>query len=476
MLRKSFTILLAILLLASPVSAFFSFDFSISQSSAITGATIATEAIADTMVSNYIDENHPEYSGAYTAVSLIFDPMGKIVGKLSSNGVKYANKLYEYSKKADNGKNIVNSDDLNKIFDKDIIEEFAKKESKGYSPKTVAGNAVNLLDEGVEPENINKLFKDAVKNDKKLGWIDNRISKLKDKGVEIKTTNNIIKNSDKPNNALKKAVDETNKLSKMGISKSSISKITKNANNIDDLTKQRKVIGDLKRRKISKEAINKLIENGYDLEKSRDVIKELRNKGIKTKTINKLIENGYDVTKFNKEFKAITNSDPKLMKKLAKYINSWDIKRINPLDVSGGSQKLVKVFNARGIRTIVKDKDTGEIRGEVNNFAVLKVGNDKFGLKHIINRHEADFKKIFNIKEDDEIIKKIKETLESPSDKPKYGLNPKIGKYGKYEYHIYKKFGDNQYLLIALDDSGSITTAIPTTKYSKVETFMDGLE
>ncbi|ABR56554.1 hypothetical protein [Methanococcus aeolicus] len=295
MLKKCFTILLAILLLASPVNAFFSFDFSMSQSRAVAGATIATEIIADTMVSNYIDENHPEYSGAYTVVSLIFDPTGKIVSKLSSKGLKYANEIYDYSKKADNGKDIVDSNVLNNIFDKDLIEELAEKKSRGYNPKTVADNVVNLLDEGVEPENINKLFKDAVKNDKKLGWIDNRISKLKDKRVETSTINSIIKNSNKPNDALKKAVDETNKLSKMGISKSSIAKITKNANNVNDLTKQRKIIGNLKKRHISDDAINELIEKGYDLEKAKDTIVELRNKGVPAKIIDDLIKKEYSL-------------------------------------------------------------------------------------------------------------------------------------------------------------------------------------
>ena len=205
----------------------FFFDFSISQSRAVAGATIAAETIADVMVSNYIDDNCPEYSEAYTVVSLIFDPTGKVIGKLSSKGLKYAEDLYKYLKKSDNSKGLVNPDVANKIFDKDLVEELAKKEDKGYSPKTVAKNTVGLLEEGVEPENINKLFKDAVKEDKKLGWIDNRIKKLKDNGVSIDTINNIIKNSNKPNDALKKAIDETNKLSKMGISKDNIAKITK---------------------------------------------------------------------------------------------------------------------------------------------------------------------------------------------------------------------------------------------------------
>ena len=282
--------IIAILLLASPVSAFFSFGFSMSQSRAVAGATVASEIIADTMVSNYIDENHPEYSDEYTVVSLIFDPTGKIIGKLSSKGVKYANGIYEYSKKSNKGKDIVDSDTLNKIFDKELIEELAKKENKGYSSKTVAKNTVELLEEGVEPENINKLFKDAVKEDKKLGWMDNRIKNLKDDGIKTSTINNIIKNSNKPNDALKKVAGETNKLSKMGISKSSIFRITKNANNVDDITKQRKIIGDLKKRRISKEAINKLIEKGQDLEKAKEVVKELRNKGVPAKVIDDLIK------------------------------------------------------------------------------------------------------------------------------------------------------------------------------------------
>ena len=176
----------------------FFFDFSISQSRAVAGATIAAETIADVMVSNYIDDNCPEYSEAYTVVSLIFDPTGKVIGKLSSKGLKYAEDLYKYLKKSDNSKGLVNPDVANKIFDKDLVEELAKKEDKGYSPKTVAKNTVGLLEEGVEPENINKLFKDAVEDNKKLGWIDNKIETLEENGVDIDTINDFIEKSPNP--------------------------------------------------------------------------------------------------------------------------------------------------------------------------------------------------------------------------------------------------------------------------------------
>ncbi|WP_457613161.1 hypothetical protein [Methanocaldococcus sp.] len=218
--------------------------------------------------------------------------------------------MYKYLKKADN-KGIINPDIANKIFDKDLIEELAKKESKGYSPRTAAKNAVKLLNEGVEPENINKLFKDAVKNDKKLGWIDNRVSKLKDNGVESSTINKIIENSNKPNDALKKAVDEVNKISKMGISKESIGKITKNVDNVDDLTKQRKAIGKLKqmlknKNKVSKkeipqdEVINELIEKGYDINqivndlKSFNKLKIIRANKYKVKLFAGNVNEGLD--------------------------------------------------------------------------------------------------------------------------------------------------------------------------------------
>ncbi|WP_216585155.1 hypothetical protein [Methanotorris igneus] len=336
MLRKCFTILLAILLLASPVSAFFSFDFSISQNRAVAGATIAAETIADAMVSNYIEENHPEYSDAYTVVSLIFDPTGKIIGKLSSKGLKYADNLYRYLKKADNGKGLVNPDVANKIFDKDLIEKLAEKENKGYGPKTVAKNTVKLLEEGIKPENINKLFKDAVENDKKVGWIDNRIETLEENEVDIDTINDFMEKSSNPYDDLRhlnckvatlvalgiskdnlnkiiknsknikdiyNCKEDLKKLKKMGITKENLNKIIENLKDIKDITKIRKTIGDLKRRKISKESINKLIENGYDLEKVKEIIKELRNKGVPSKIIDGLIKKEYslkEISAFNK--------------------------------------------------------------------------------------------------------------------------------------------------------------------------------
>ncbi len=198
----------------------------------------------------------------------------------------------------------------------------------------------------------------------------------------------------------------------------------------------------------------------------KNIEEKLISVGLKRETIDKLTKNGYDITKFYEEYKAVTDSDPILMEKLAKYINSWDLDRSNPLDESAGAQRLIKVFNAKGISTKVGYT-------EISDFAILKEGNNAWGWKHIIKRHETDFERVFNIKNDAEILEKIKETLKNPSIKPKYGFNSKIG---KYEYRVYKRFGDNQYLLISLDNSGSITTVIPTTKYSKVETFMNSLD
>ncbi|CAB3288890.1 conserved exported protein of unknown function [Methanocaldococcus lauensis] len=420
MLKKCLTILLAILLLATPVNAFFSFDFSISQSRAVAGATVAAESIADAMISNYIEENHPEYSDAYTAVSLIFDPTGKVIGKLSTKGVKYAEKLYKYLKKADNGKGIINPDIANKIFDKNLIEELAKKENKRYSPKTVAKNTVKLLEEGVEPENINKLFKDAVKNDKKLGWIDNRISKLKDKGVDIDTINNIIKNSDKPNDALKKAVDETNKLSKMGISKNNINKLTKNINNVDDLTKIRKIIGDLKRRKISKESTNKLIENGYGLEKTKEIVKELRNKGVPARVIDDLMRKGYSL----KELSALQYLEGK--------IDFKDIKKLASIKNPDNPSQYV-LQNA--LREINKQKNDvnniNSIAFELKTAARLKDKGEnviKFSMDH--NREEIDVltdKAVYECKN----IKPNKKIYEDDVKKWENQLNRKIKATGK---------------------------------------------
>ncbi|WP_457613162.1 hypothetical protein [Methanocaldococcus sp.] len=58
MLKKCLAVLLAVLLLASPVSAFFTFDYSISQNRAVAGASFIAETLADMAVSDYIEKNH----------------------------------------------------------------------------------------------------------------------------------------------------------------------------------------------------------------------------------------------------------------------------------------------------------------------------------------------------------------------------------------------------------------------------------
>jgi len=217
----------------------------------------------------------------------------------------------------------------------------AKKEDKGYSPKTVAKNTVGLLEEGVEPENINKLFKDAVEDNKKLGWIDNKIETLEENGVDIDTINDFIEKSPNPygdlrhlnckvttlvalginkdniNKIIKNSKnikeiynckEELKKLKKMGINKENLNKIIENLKDIKDITKLRKTVGELKRRKISKEAINKLIENGYDLEKVKEVIINLRNKGVPAKVIDDLIKKGYSL----KEISALSSLKGKI--------------------------------------------------------------------------------------------------------------------------------------------------------------------
>ncbi|EHP88122.1 hypothetical protein [Methanotorris formicicus] len=242
----------------------------------------------------------------------------------------------------------------------------------------------------------------------------------------------------------------------MGISKENLNKIVENLKDIKDITKIRKTIGDLKRIKISKEAINKLIEKSYDLEKVKEIVKELRNVGVKSKTINKLIENGYDIVKFDKKFKTITNSDPKLMKKLAKYINNWDISRSNPLDDSAESQKLVKVFNAKGVKTKVGESEP------ISNFAVLKEGTTNgFGWKHITrDKRLKEFKNFYSkrglhFSSDEQLKEQILKDIENAL---KYG-KPKYINEGKGEYQIL--YND---IFVSINKDDSITTAYPKTR------------
>ncbi|WP_292461175.1 hypothetical protein [Methanothermococcus sp.] len=141
------------------------------------------------------------------------------------------------------------------------------------------------------------------------------------------------------------------------------------------------------------------------------------------------------------------------MKKLAKYINSWDLDRSNPLDESEEAQKLIKVFNAKGIKTKVGYT-------EISDFAVLKEGNNAWGWKHIIKQnHHNHIKDAFKLQNNNKaVIELIGEALQK-------GIKGTDSKGATVVF--YKPAGARYYLRVVLSKNspGSIQDAYPQKNF-----------
>ena len=163
-------------------------------------------------------------------------------------------------------------------------------------------------------------------------------------------------------------------------------------------------------------------------------------------------------------------TNPRALEKLAnEYLPHWE-------GSVSGIHQVVDVFEAKGV--VCKVGKVEEQAYKIPNFAVLKQGYHTFrdgkefgfGLIHILERHASQFDDVFYTQSADDIINLIRETLESP-DFVRYGFDPEKE---KWEYRAVKKFGEGKYVFVALDKSGSVTTAYPITdedKYRKVWEF-----
>jgi hypothetical protein len=196
------------------------------------------------------------------------------------------------------------------------------------------------------------------------------------------------------------AASKINKINKISKAKN----IVKNANNIDDITKQRKIIGDLKRRRISKEAINKLIENGYDLEKAKEVIVNLRNNGVPAKVIDDLIKKDVSLDELNKISKIDIKNPKKYFKELGKFSKSEKImikngdKEITINLIEGDAKKGLTHIWLRHVIGYESDKTATTFfpRGQtVNGKKLPKIVDDADELKEIIRKAIERNKKKF---------------------------------------------------------------------------------
>lgn len=138
-------------------------------------------------------------------------------------------------------------------------------------------------------------------------------------------------------------------------------------------------------------------------DKTARIISKISEKGVKKGYIRAMLRRG---------------TNPKALEKLAnEYLPYWR-------GTVSGVHQIVDVFEAKGITTKVGGH-------KIQNFAVLKQGNYKFGGIHIFQKHAADFDKVFYTQTGDDIINLIRKTLENP-DEVKYLPN---------EVQVTKKFG-----------------------------------
>ncbi|ABR56552.1 hypothetical protein [Methanococcus aeolicus] len=185
----------------------------------------------------------------------------------------------------------------------------------------------------------------------------------------------------------------------MGISKSSIAKITKNANNVNDLTKIRKTIGDLKKRHISDDAINKYINKDIDLEKLNNALSKLRKVDGYSELL-KSIKNGNTGAPYEAMVAAekcnvneIVELSKKLDKKTYGYETEIDIETTNKIieckgkdivkDGSRKWQRFVEQLRKLSDYSKTHDKELMYCFREQPNDDVIRKLNE-FGAKYVV--------------------------------------------------------------------------------------------
>ena len=126
-------------------------------------------------------------------------------------------------------------------------------------------------------------------------------------------------------------------------------------------------------------------------------------------------------------------------------VKGWDG---DPLE--DGEHKLIRVFNAKGVETVV---GRGSPKITIEDFAVLKEGTEKWGYLHIQD-HIKDIMKEFSLSSEEEVYSMIGDTLRDP-----YKIG--IGRDNHLLYIGKFVFQDGKRLLVVVNPYGSITTTYP---------------
>ena len=160
--------------------------------------------------------------------------------------------------------------------------------------------------------------------------------------------------------------------------------------------------------------------------------------------------------KWNKETKKVENLDPlmDLIKEDLEKIFTYDIEKNNSLDWQERAILASHEFYKEKNKVYVNTKT---IVRKLNKD--LEKGNNNSGLLHIIKNHKDNFKKAFNISENEipNFLKNVMANAKIVSSKTKI-INGKQGYERKYEYN-------NKYIIVSvIGTNGFIVSAYPREK------------
>ena len=116
---------------------------------------------------------------------------------------------------------------------------------------------------------------------------------------------------------------------------------------------------------------------------------------------------------------------------------------------SYGLQRTIREFGNWSYGKKPWNKTPDRIRKKIEIFWLEK-GNDAAGLQHILSRHWDEFVTRFNIVDQDELVKLIKEAVENGTK----GIDDQ----GRTYYHYIK---DGKDMVVGVGDNGFIVTARP---------------
>jgi hypothetical protein len=155
--------------------------------------------------------------------------------------------------------------------------------------------------------------------------------------------------------------------------------------------------------------------------KADDVASFLTSNGISVDKLVEFVGKGYDLSKLKKAIEmGVAKASEALLDKFGRYEKySMELFGVSSLDNAAGVHKLARVFDAKGVMTVLVKEENGKIVGRsdpIKDFAVLKEGehygpHSGWGWRHIWEEHKEQFRALYEKqlgrKISDEELKKL---------------------------------------------------------------------